>query len=124
LKYDSVFKRDGNAIGSTLKIRFYPLVVESAQGVMITDVDGREYLDFNAGWAVANTGYGHPQILKAVKDQLDKTSFVSTITFLNDQTVKLAERLPRSLLGIFPRRFGSASQVLMQMISSSKSCLK
>jgi 4-aminobutyrate aminotransferase len=104
LKYDSVFKRDGNAIGSTLKIRFYPLVVESAQGVMITDVDGREYLDFNAGWAVANTGYGHPQILKAVKDQLDKTSFVSTITFLNDQTVKLAERLATITPGNFPKK--------------------
>ena len=89
----SVLKRDENAIGTTFKIRFYPLVIERARGVNVLDVDGHEYLDFNASWAVANTGYGHPRVLQAIRDQLEKTSFVSTITFPNETTVKLAERL-------------------------------
>jgi 4-aminobutyrate aminotransferase len=100
----SVLKRDENVIGTTFKIRFYPLVIERASGVSVVDVDGREYLDFNASWAVANTGYGHPRILQAIKDQLEKTSFVSTITFLNETTVKLAERLVAITPGDFQKK--------------------
>jgi 4-aminobutyrate aminotransferase len=100
----SVLKRDENAIGTTFKIRFYPLVIERARGVNVVDVDGREYLDFNASWAVANTGYGHPRILQAIRDQLEKTSFVSTITFPNETTVKLAERLIAITLGDFQKK--------------------
>lgn len=100
----SVLKRDENIIGTTFKIRFYPLVVERASGVTLVDVDGREYLDFNAGWAVANTGYGHPHVQKAIKDQLEKTSFTSTITFLNETTVRLAERLVEITPGNFKKK--------------------
>jgi len=89
----SVLKRDGYVIGTAFKIRFYPLVVERASGATVVDVEGREYLDFNAGWAVANTGYGHPHVMRAIKDQLEKASFVSTITFLSEPTVELAEKL-------------------------------
>lgn len=101
---DSILARDTNALGSAFKIRFYPMVVDRAHGVTVADVDGREYLDFNAGWAVANTGYGHPQVLKAIKDQLDKASFASTITFLNNETVKLAERLAAITPGDFHKK--------------------
>jgi len=104
LKSESVFKRDVDAIGTTFKIRFYPLVVDRASGVTITDVDGREYLDFNAGWAVANIGYGHPRVLQAIREQLDKASFASTITFLNEETVKLAERLAAITPGTFQKK--------------------
>jgi len=104
LKSESVFKRDVDAIGTTFKIRFYPLVVDRASGVTITDVDGREYLDFNAGWAVANIGYGHPRVLQAIREQLDKASFASTITFLNEETVKLAERLVAITPGHFQKK--------------------
>jgi 4-aminobutyrate aminotransferase len=104
LNSEAVFKRDENAIGSVFKIRFYPLVVDRANGVTLTDVDGRNYLDFNAGWAVANTGYGHPEVLKAIKEQLEKASFASTITHLNEVTVKLAEKLAKITPGDFPKK--------------------
>lgn len=100
----SVLKRDEDAIGTVFKIRFYPLVVERASGVTIFDVDGRKYLDFNAGWAVANTGYGHPSILQAIQEQLEKASFASTITHLNEKTVKLAERLAAITPGNFKKK--------------------
>jgi 4-aminobutyrate aminotransferase len=61
-------------------------------------------LDFNASWAVANTGYGHPRILQAIRDQLEKTNFVSTITFPNETTVKLAERLIAITPGDFQKK--------------------
>jgi len=104
LKSATILKRDEDVIGTTFKIRFYPLVVERASGATVVDVDGREYMDFNAGWAVANTGYGNPRVMQAIRDQLDKTSFASTITFLNETTVKLAERLVAITPGDFSKK--------------------
>jgi len=104
LKSETFHRRDAESIGTASKIRFYPLVIDRAKGVTIWDVDGREYLDFNAGWAVANTGYGHPRILEAIKDQLEKASFVSTITHLNEEAVALAERLAAITPGDFHKK--------------------
>jgi 4-aminobutyrate aminotransferase len=40
--------------------RFYPLVIKSGKGYIITDVDGKEYIDLNACLAVCNVGHSHP----------------------------------------------------------------
>ena len=47
----------------------YKLVVERAENVWVTDVDGNVFLDCNAGVAVASTGHCHPEVVKAIQDQ-------------------------------------------------------
>ena len=51
---------------------FQPVVVEKAVGCTYTGSDGKEYLDCFAGIAVANAGHGHPKIIAAAKEQMDK----------------------------------------------------
>ncbi len=46
-----------------------PVVIERGEGVRVWDVDGREYLDFTAGWAVVNLGHAHPAVTAAVQYQ-------------------------------------------------------
>ena len=99
-----ILKRDENTLGSAGKIRFYPLVVDRASGATVVDADDHEYLDFIAGWGVANTGYGHPLILDAIKQQLDRASFASIGSFTNEMTVKLAERLISITPGEFRKK--------------------
>jgi 4-aminobutyrate aminotransferase len=99
-----IIRRDGNVMGDPLKIRFYPMVIEEARGVVIKDPDGFEYIDFTGNWAVANVGYNHPDIVEAVKKQLEKTFFVSLCTFSNDVSVKLAEKLVAITPGNFRKR--------------------
>jgi len=48
-----------------------PFFVERAEGARIWDVDGREFLDFVGGIGVANHGHSDPQIVAAIKEQLD-----------------------------------------------------
>lgn len=48
-----------------------PFFVERAEGARIWDVDGREFLDFVGGIGVANHGHSNPDVIAAVKDQLD-----------------------------------------------------
>src|SRR5664280_2416452 len=85
--------RDSVALGDVLKVRFFPMAVASAKGCTITDVEGQDYLDFTAGWAVANTGYGPDEIVDAVTEQMRKTSFATLTAFVNEPAVSLAEEL-------------------------------
>jgi ornithine--oxo-acid transaminase len=65
---------------------YHPLdvVIESAQGAWMTDVDGRRYLDFLAAYSAVNQGHCHPVILKAMVDQAQKVTLTSR-AFRNDQ---------------------------------------
>lgn len=53
--------RDAKVLGDVLKICFFPLAVDNAEGYIVTDVDGRRHFDFVVGDAVANTGHGTPR---------------------------------------------------------------
>lgn len=46
--------------------------VDRAEGAMITDVDGREFIDFVGGVGTNNLGHRHPEVIEAIKDQLDR----------------------------------------------------
>lgn len=46
-----------------------PFVWERASGARITDVDGREYVDLYAAFAVAAVGHQHPRVVEAVRRQ-------------------------------------------------------
>ncbi len=50
----------------------YPFFVKSASGSEIYDVDGKKYLDYCLGYGPLILGHGHPAVLKAVKEQLEK----------------------------------------------------
>jgi 4-aminobutyrate aminotransferase len=62
-----------------------------AEGIWLTDIDGRRYMDFH-GNNVHQVGYRHPKVIAAVKDQLDTLPF-SSRRFTNYAAVDLAERL-------------------------------
>src|SRR5687767_4993835 len=46
--------------------------VEKAEGSIITDFEGKKYIDCIAGISVCNIGHRHPKVLKAIKKQLDQ----------------------------------------------------
>jgi len=68
------------------------LVVDSAKGMFVRDVDGREYLDFFAGILTVSVGHCHPQVTQATVEQQKKLVHVSTLYSTVPQ-VQLAEKL-------------------------------
>lgn len=50
-------------------VRRQPIVLERGLGTQVWDVDGKEYLDFTAGWAVNNLGHCHPVMVEAIRQQ-------------------------------------------------------
>jgi 4-aminobutyrate aminotransferase len=77
---------------SQVLYRYTPLVIEHAQGSYLYAVDGRRYLDFASGIAVTNLGHGHPDVLRAAHDQLDKLVHTSVVAH-HEPAIELAERI-------------------------------
>ena len=50
-------------------VRRQPVVIVKGEGTKAWDVNGKEYLDFTAGWAVNNLGHCHPAITRAIVEQ-------------------------------------------------------
>ncbi|MBD8728360.1 ornithine--oxo-acid transaminase [Frigoribacterium sp. CFBP 13707] len=74
-----------------------PVVVATAEGAWVTDVDGRRYLDCLAAYSAVNFGHGHPTLVAAARDQLDRVTLTSR-AFHNDQLGPFAAELA-ALLG-------------------------
>jgi acetylornithine/N-succinyldiaminopimelate aminotransferase len=49
-----------------------PVAFERGAGVRVWDTNGREYLDFTAGWGVTCLGHSHPAIISAINEQTGK----------------------------------------------------
>ncbi|MEU6430425.1 ornithine--oxo-acid transaminase [Microbispora sp. NPDC046973] len=54
-----------------------PVVISSAEGAWVTDVEGKRYLDCLAGYSSLNFGHGNPAILAAAREQLDRLTLTS-----------------------------------------------
>lgn len=48
------------------------LEIDRAEGCFLYDAEGRDYLDLISGVSVSNTGHRHPEVVAAVKDQVDR----------------------------------------------------
>jgi 4-aminobutyrate aminotransferase len=70
-----------------------PLVIESAHGSIVKDVDGNQFIDFSSGIAVLSTGSTHPKVVAAAKRQLDRFLHYSYTDFYYENLVALAEKL-------------------------------
>jgi len=62
------------------------------KGVVVTDSDGKQYLDFLAGIATNILGHAHPAIVKAVSKQISTLSHVSNF-YAHPNAINLAEKL-------------------------------
>ncbi|AHA28821.1 ornithine--oxo-acid aminotransferase [Exiguobacterium sp. Leaf187] len=61
-----------------------PIVISEAEGVFVTDPEGRRYMDMLSAYSAVNQGHRHPKIIEALKRQADKITLTSR-AFHNDQ---------------------------------------
>jgi ornithine--oxo-acid transaminase len=73
---------------------YHPLdvVVHSAAGCWVTDVEGRKYLDCLAAYSAVNQGHCHPLLFKTFVEQATKVTLTSR-AFRNDQLPRLYKKL-------------------------------
>jgi adenosylmethionine-8-amino-7-oxononanoate aminotransferase len=75
----------------------YPVAV-SGRGILLRDANGRDYIDASGGAAVSCVGHSHPDVLAALRSQLDKLEYAHTSFF----TTFVAEELADDLVGHAP----------------------
>jgi 4-aminobutyrate aminotransferase len=66
---------------------------QSAENSTITDVEGKQYIDFAAGIAVLNTGHRHPRLVQAVEQQLQAFTHTAYQIVPYESYVQLAEKI-------------------------------
>jgi 4-aminobutyrate aminotransferase len=95
--------RDAESVSPAYS-RYSHLVVERAEGSHLFTVDGREVLDFGCGIAVTNLGHGHPDVVRAVHEQVDRLWHTS-VTAIHPRLVEASEALvsvsPEGLDSVF-----------------------
>jgi adenosylmethionine-8-amino-7-oxononanoate aminotransferase len=70
----------------------YPTAV-SGKGIFIRDETGKDYIDASGGAAVSCLGHSHPDILAAMRAQLDKLEYAHTSFFTSQAAEELADDL-------------------------------
>ncbi len=81
-----------------------PIVVSSAKGAIVTDVDGNTYLDFAGGIGALNAGHRPDEVVKAIKDQADKYLHVCFHVIIDESYIRLANKLNTITPGQFPKK--------------------
>jgi ornithine--oxo-acid transaminase len=71
-----------------------PVVFAKSKGVIITDPEGKTYMDFLSGIGAVSQGHLHPKLIKAVTEQLKRCT-LSSRAFYNDQFPAYAERVTK-----------------------------
>ena len=96
--------------GAHTRTREIPLVVDHAKGAWITDINGKVFLDFGAGFAVVGAGHCPTEVIRAAHEQLKKLIHISGSDFYYESQVALAEKLVKITPGKFAKRiyFGSS----------------
>ncbi|KAF8637599.1 hypothetical protein AX17_002668 [Amanita inopinata Kibby_2008] len=96
-------KRDASYTTTSILHRtsWKPPVAVSAEGIYIDLEDGRRVMDGVGGAAVASIGNGHPKVVQALKNQLDKVAYVYNMQLSSEPAEELAKMLVETSNGAF-----------------------
>ena len=110
---------DKNVLKSTIRAN-YP-VIDHGEGAYLFDKEGKRYLDFAAGIAVANIGHGVKEVADAIYEQMTKVAYVYGGTFLSEKRMQLAQQIaemaPEGLNHVFFCSGGSEAMESVMKIS-------
>jgi len=100
-----------------------PSYVSSAGGGTMTDVDGREWIDFAAGIAVTSVGNSAPAVVAAVQEQVEKFTHTCFMIAPYEQYVAVCEELAELTPGSFEKRsalFNSGAEAVENAVKIAR----
>ncbi|MEV6347317.1 4-aminobutyrate--2-oxoglutarate transaminase [Actinoplanes sp. NPDC051851] len=119
---DDIHKRRvaavARGVGSTI-----PFYIEKAGGGTLTDVDGREWLDFASGIAVTNVGNAAPKVVEAVRAQVERFTHTCFMVAPYESYVAVCEQLIELTPGSFEKRaalFNSGAEAVENAVKIAR----
>ena len=80
------------------------VVVKSAKGAVVTDIDDNVLLDFAGGIGMINAGHSPEKVVEAIKNQAEKYIHTCALVTTIEPYVELAELLNEVTPGDFPKK--------------------
>jgi 4-aminobutyrate aminotransferase len=104
-----------------------PFFADRAQGAELWDVEGRRFIDFAGGIAVMNVGHGHPKVLAAIREQLERFTHTCYQVVPYESYVALAEKLNVLTPGTHAKKtalFSTGAEAIENAIKIARSYTK
>lgn len=102
-----------------------PIVIDRGEGSTLTDVYGKEYIDFTSGYGASSLGYNNEKLVKALQDQISKITHVSNL-FFSQNMIDSGEKLIKAskMSKVFFINSGSEATELAMKIARKYSSQK
>ncbi len=109
-KNKTILAAEKKHLADVSRVKYIDLVIDHGKGAIITDADGRDYIDLLASASATNTGHSHPKVVAAITAQAQKLIQYTPAYFANTTTAQLAERLTKLTPGDFEKQvvFGNS----------------
>ncbi|SCG67066.1 4-aminobutyrate--2-oxoglutarate transaminase [Micromonospora coxensis] len=119
---EELHKRRGAAVARGVG-SVVPYYVDRAAGGTLTDVDGRQWIDFAAGIAVTNVGNSAPRVVEAVKAQVERFTHTCFMVAPYESYVAVCEQLNLLTPGTFEKRsalFNSGAEAVENAVKIAR----
>jgi 4-aminobutyrate aminotransferase len=100
---------------------------DKATNSELWDVEGKRYIDFAGGIAVMNTGHRHPQVVKAIQDQLERFTHTCYQVVPYESYISLAEKLNQLTPGQHTKKtafFSTGAEAVENAIKIARAATK
>lgn len=107
-----------NSIGSSL-----PGYIEAADGAILRDIDGNQFIDFGSGIGVTSVGNANPKVVKAIQDTAAAGAHFQINTAPYESYIDLCEKLTQLTPGDFPKKaalFNSGAEALENAVKIAR----
>jgi len=101
-----------------------PIVWEKAQGVQVTDADGKKYLDLTAAFGVAAAGHANPRVVAAGRKQMGKLLHAMGDVYPHARKAELARELSRLTFERWTAHRGSGVPPLLREVKNRNQAVK
>ena len=94
-----------------------------ADGAIIEDVDGNQYIDFAGGIGAMNIGHSQAEVTKAIAEQAAKFTHTCFSVMMYEPYIELAERLVKLTPGEFPKKalfFNSGAEAVENAVKIAR----
>ncbi|HEY6286288.1 MAG TPA: 4-aminobutyrate--2-oxoglutarate transaminase [Ktedonobacteraceae bacterium] len=94
-----------------------------AEGAIIEDVDGNQYIDFAGGIGAMNIGHSRPEVTRAIAEQAAKFTHTCFSVMMYEPYIELAERLVKLTPGEFPKKalfFNSGAEAVENAVKIAR----
>lgn len=106
------------SIGSAL-----PVYIDQADGSVLRDVDGNQFIDFGSGIGVTTVGHANPKVVKAIQDAAAMSTHLQVNTAPYGSYIDLCQKLTELTPGDFPKKaalFNSGAEAVENAVKIAR----